>query len=89
MNEEMKLLVGQTLKAEVLENGDIQIEQNASPFMQLLVIVELIANLAKSRGDSLTLATIMAMYSNRVGHQPQVMVYDGKKKIFPPRAERG
>ena len=76
----------QKIEAIGTPDGKININYNASNPFGMTVMVTILQTLAKSLGEAQAIALLMAVYSETIGHRPTVMVYDGKKKIFPPKS---
>lgn len=76
----------QKIEAIGTPDGKININYNASNPFGMTVMVTILQTLAKSLGEAQAIALLMAVYSEAIGHRPTVMVYDGKKKIFPPKS---
>lgn len=75
----------QKIEAVGTPDGKVTISYNASNPFGMTVATTILQTLAKNMGEAQAIALLMSVYSDVVGHRPTVMVYDGKKKIFPPK----
>lgn len=76
---------GQKVEAIGTPDGKVTISYNASNPFGMTVMATILQTIAKTVGEAQAIALLMSIYSEVVGHRPTVMVYDGKKKIFPPK----
>lgn len=87
MSEERPMdFAGQKVEAIGTPDGKVTISYNASNPFGMTVMATILQTIAKSVGEAQAIALLMSIYSEVVGHRPTVMVYDGKKKIFPPKS---
>lgn len=87
MNEEKPMdFTNQKVEATGTSDGKVTITYNASNPFGMTVMATILQTIAKNVGEAQAIALLMSIYSEVVGHRPTVMVYDGKKKIFPPRS---
>ena len=87
MNEEKSMdFTGQKVEATGMPDGKVTINYNASKPFGMAVMATILQTIAESVGEAQAIAFLMSIYSEVVGHRPTVMVYDGKKKIFPPKS---
>lgn len=87
MNDEKPMdFTNQKVEAIGTPDGKVTITYNASNPFGMTVMATILQTIAKSVGEAQAIALLMSIYSEVVGHRPTVMVYDGKKKIFPPKS---
>ena len=84
--EEFMDFTGQKVEATGTPDGNVKIAYNASNPFGMTVMTVILQTIAKNVGEAQAIALLMSIYSEAVGHRPTVMVYDGKKKIFPPKS---
>lgn len=75
----------QKIEAIGTPDGKININYNASNPFGMTVMTVILQTIANNIGEAQAIALLMSIYSEAVGHRPTVMVYDGKRKIFPPK----
>lgn len=83
--EDFMDFTGQKVEAIGTPDGKVTISYNASNPFGMTVMTTILQTIAKNVGEAQAIALLMSIYSEAVGHRPTVMVYDGKRKIFPPK----